>query len=105
MVRGQPSLLAPASELHHKTPRRHVLGLKLWVRDEMGIEYMNAIPFDLVASFEDASPSVPVFFLLSPGVDPLVSVTTAAPASALQPCSRCLSLAQPPPRSPSSLAS
>jgi len=55
-------------------PDRMVLGLKLWVRDEMGIEYMNAIPFDLVASFEDASPSVPVFFLLSPGVDPLVSV-------------------------------
>jgi len=55
-------------------PDRMVLALKLWVRDEMGSDYMNAIPFNLEASFEDASPSTPVFFLLSPGVDPLVSV-------------------------------
>ena len=55
-------------------PDRMVLGLKLWVRDEMGIAYMNAIPFNLDTSYEDSTPGVPIFFLLSPGVDPLVSV-------------------------------
>jgi dynein heavy chain len=55
-------------------PDRMVLAMKYWVRDEMGVEYYNAIPFDLPSSFEDTSPATPVFFLLSPGVDPLLAV-------------------------------
>ena len=53
---------------------RMVLAVKYWVRDELGVDYYNAIPFDLPTSFEDASPATPIFFLLSPGVDPLVAV-------------------------------
>ena len=55
-------------------PDRMVLATKFWVRDEMGMDYYNAVPFDLPASFEDANPGVPVFFLLSPGVDALSDV-------------------------------
>jgi len=55
-------------------PDRMVLAVKYWVRDELGNDYFQAITFDLPASFEDASPATPIFFLLSPGVDPLVAV-------------------------------
>uniref|UniRef100_A0A7S2IQH3 Dynein heavy chain n=1 Tax=Haptolina brevifila TaxID=156173 RepID=A0A7S2IQH3_9EUKA len=59
-------------------PDRMMLAVKYWVKEEMGVEYYNAIPFDLPASFEDASPATPIFFLLSPGVDPLADVRTIA---------------------------
>lgn len=55
-------------------PDRMVLALQLWVGETLGNEYRNAIPFNLATSFEDAGPAVPIFFLLSPGVDPLASV-------------------------------
>jgi len=55
-------------------PDRMMLAVKFWVKEEMGVEYYNAISFDLPASFEDASPATPIFFLLSPGVDPLLAV-------------------------------
>jgi dynein heavy chain len=55
-------------------PDRMVLAVKYWVKEELGTEYYNAINFDLAISFEDASPSTPIFFLLSPGVDPLLDV-------------------------------
>ena len=38
--------------------------MRYWVKEEMGVNY-NAISFDLPASFEDASPATPVYFLLS----------------------------------------
>jgi len=55
-------------------PDRMILAVKLWVKDELGNDYYQAIGFDLAMSFEDASPATPIFFLLSPGVDPLVAV-------------------------------
>ena len=55
-------------------PDRMMLAVKYWVKEEMGVEYYNAISFDLPSSFEDASPATPIFFLLSPGVDPLLAV-------------------------------
>ena len=55
-------------------PDRMVLAVKLWVKEEMGNDYYQAITFNLANSFEDASPATPVFFLLSPGVDPLLDV-------------------------------
>ena len=51
-----------------------MLAIMLWVKEELGARYAEAVPFNLAASFEDAGPATPVFFLLSPGVDPLVSV-------------------------------
>ncbi|MEC7144805.1 MAG: adenylyltransferase/cytidyltransferase family protein, partial [Actinomycetota bacterium] len=53
---------------------RMTLAMRYWVKEEMGVEYYNAISFDLPASFEDASPATPIYFLLSPGVDPLADV-------------------------------
>ncbi len=47
---------------------RTTLAVALWVRDVLGAKYGEAVPFDLPASFEDAGPAVPIFFLLSAGV-------------------------------------
>jgi dynein heavy chain len=55
-------------------PDRMMLAMREWVKAEIGAKYVDAIPFDLEVSFEDASPATPVFFLLSPGVDPVVAV-------------------------------
>ena len=44
------------------------LAVALWVRSVLGTRYGEAIPFNLVESFEDSAPAVPVFFLLSAGV-------------------------------------
>jgi len=55
-------------------PDRMMLAIGQWVRDSIGNKYVDAIPFDLKVSFEDSAPAVPIFFLLSPGVDPVVPV-------------------------------
>ena len=47
---------------------RTTLAVALWVKDVLGARYGEAVPFDLPASFEDAGPAVPIFFLLSAGV-------------------------------------
>jgi len=59
-------------------PDRMTLAVRLWVKDEMGVDYYNAITFDLPASFEDSSAATPIYFLLSPGVDPLLAVRSIA---------------------------
>mmetsp|Transcript_22861 Transcript_22861/g.57008 ORF Transcript_22861/g.57008 Transcript_22861/m.57008 type:complete len:4427 (+) Transcript_22861:2-13282(+) len=55
-------------------PDRMMLAIALWVRESIGNKYVDAIPFNLKVSFEDSAPAVPIFFLLSPGVDPVVPV-------------------------------
>ena len=47
---------------------RTTLAVALWVREVLGAKFGEAVPFDLPASFEDAGPAVPIFFLLSAGV-------------------------------------
>jgi len=41
------------------------------VRKEMGEKYVTSLPFSLPRSFADALPETPIFFILSPGVDPV----------------------------------
>jgi len=50
------------------------LALRMWVMSILGNRYGEAVNFDLPASFSDAGPAVPVFFLLSPGVDATAEV-------------------------------
>jgi dynein heavy chain len=45
--------------------------LSMFVRKEMGDKYVTSLPFSLTRSFSDALPETPVFFILSPGVDPV----------------------------------
>jgi dynein heavy chain len=52
-------------------PDRMSETLSIFVKTCLGAKYTNFLAFDLARSFEDAGPSVPVFFILSPGVDPV----------------------------------
>jgi dynein heavy chain len=45
--------------------------LSAFVRQVMGPKYVTSQPFNLVKSYKDVSPQTPVFFILSPGVDPV----------------------------------
>ncbi|KAL1498812.1 hypothetical protein AB1Y20_014117 [Prymnesium parvum] len=50
-------------------PDRMTLAVSLWVKEVLGPRFVEAVPFDLAAAFEDSSPETPIFFLLSPGVN------------------------------------
>jgi hypothetical protein len=60
---------APVSTVACPAPRP-----RSWVVSVLGAKYGEAINFDLPVSFEDSGPAVPIFFLLSPGVDATAEV-------------------------------
>ena len=47
---------------------------RLYIEEKIGSKYVErtAIPFE--ESFQETGPATPVFFVLSPGVDPLIDV-------------------------------
>ena len=55
-------------------PDRMTYAVSLFVEEKLGTKYIEnrSIPFE--KSFEETSPETPVFFILSPGVDPLKDV-------------------------------
>jgi len=55
-------------------PDRMTLALRMWVMSMLGPAYGEAVNFDLPLSFLDSDPAVPIFFLLSPGVDATAEV-------------------------------
>lgn len=42
----------------------------------MGTQYVEGRQIDFAKSYEESGPATPVFFILSPGVDPLKDVET-----------------------------
>eukprot|EP00961_Rhodomonas_salina_P166218 2239765-Rhodomonas_salina.1 len=45
--------------------------LSTFVKTVMGSKYITSQPFNLERSYRDVTPQTPVFFILSPGVDPV----------------------------------
>lgn len=45
-----------------------------FVEESMGTKYVEAARLEFDKLYEDSGPSTPVFFILSPGVDPLKDV-------------------------------
>lgn len=45
-----------------------------FVEESMGTKYMDAARLEFNKLYEESLPSTPVFFILSPGVDPLKDV-------------------------------
>jgi len=45
--------------------------MSTFVKSVMGAKYVTSQPFNLERSYRDVSPQTPVFFILSPGVDPV----------------------------------
>ena len=55
-------------------PDRMIYAVQEFVKEKLGARYISnkSVPFN--ESFEESSPSTPMFFILSPGVDPLKDV-------------------------------
>lgn len=66
------------------------------MEEKMGSKYVERRSVKLSKAYQESSPSTPLFFILSPGVDPLKDVEAMGeppalfsrhqPAGALQPC-------------------
>ncbi|KAM7123899.1 LOW QUALITY PROTEIN: dynein axonemal heavy chain 11 [Ciconia maguari] len=57
-------------------PDRMTYALRNFVEEKLGSRYVESTRMDLAKSYEESSPATPVFFILSPGVDPLEDIET-----------------------------
>jgi dynein heavy chain, axonemal len=55
-------------------PDRMLYALTLFVEEKLGNKYVQNRAVEFSKSYEETTPSTPVFFILSPGVDPLKEV-------------------------------
>ena len=55
-------------------PDRMLYALTLFVEEKLGNKYVQNRAVEFAKSYEETTPSTPVFFILSPGVDPLKDV-------------------------------
>jgi len=55
-------------------PDRMLYALTLFVEEKLGSKYTQLRAVEFSRSYEETTPSTPVFFILSPGVDPLKDV-------------------------------
>uniref|UniRef100_A0A8C2YH93 Dynein axonemal heavy chain 9 n=1 Tax=Coturnix japonica TaxID=93934 RepID=A0A8C2YH93_COTJA len=55
-------------------PDRMTYAIRDFVEEKLGSKYVAGRPLDFAASFEESGPATPMFFILSPGVDPLKDV-------------------------------
>lgn len=52
-------------------PDKIVHAIRKFIIEHMGKEFVEPPSFDLKASFNDSSPTIPLVFILSPGSDPM----------------------------------
>ncbi|KAM9001324.1 dynein axonemal heavy chain 17 [Sarcophilus harrisii] len=57
-------------------PDRMTYAVRNFVEEKMGTKYVEGRSVEFSKSYEESSPSTPIFFILSPGVDPLKDVET-----------------------------
>nr|XP_006007896.1 PREDICTED: dynein heavy chain 11, axonemal [Latimeria chalumnae] len=55
-------------------PDRMTYAVRNFVQEKLGLKYVEGVQMEFAKSFEESSPATPVFFILSPGVDPLKDV-------------------------------
>uniref|UniRef100_A0A8C3C924 DYH9 protein n=1 Tax=Cairina moschata TaxID=8855 RepID=A0A8C3C924_CAIMO len=55
-------------------PDRMTYAVRDFVEEKLGSKYVVGRPLDFATSFEESGPATPMFFILSPGVDPLKDV-------------------------------
>ncbi|XP_069786102.1 dynein axonemal heavy chain 17-like isoform X3 [Narcine bancroftii] len=55
-------------------PDRMTYAVSGYVEEKFGAKYVEGRSMDFAKSYEESSPSTPIFFILSPGVDPLKDV-------------------------------
>ncbi|GAB1303501.1 Dynein, axonemal, heavy chain 9 [Apodemus speciosus] len=59
-------------------PDRMTYAIRDFVEEKLGSKYVMGRALDFVTSFEESGPATPMFFILSPGVDPLKDVENQA---------------------------
>jgi len=52
-------------------PDRMTYAIAVFIEEKLGPRYVEARTVEFAKSFEETSPSTPIFFILSPGVNPL----------------------------------
>jgi len=52
-------------------PDKLIPAIIAFVAEEIGQKFVEPPPFDLAGSYKDSGPSIPLVFVLSPGVDPM----------------------------------
>ncbi|KAG8226803.1 hypothetical protein J437_LFUL002849 [Ladona fulva] len=55
-------------------PDRMTYATRVFIEEKLGSKYTESRSIELSKSYEETSPSTPIFFILSPGVDPLKDV-------------------------------
>ncbi|NXF34737.1 DYH17 protein, partial [Nyctibius bracteatus] len=55
-------------------PDRMTYAIRNFVEEKMGSKFVEGRSIELIKVYEESSPSTPMFFILSPGVDPLKDV-------------------------------
>ncbi|XP_076777045.1 dynein axonemal heavy chain 11 isoform X9 [Arvicanthis niloticus] len=65
------SLIQKLIILRAVRPDRITYALRNFIEEKLGAKYVERTRLDLGKAFEESSPSTPVFFILSPGVDAL----------------------------------
>uniref|UniRef100_A0A8D1XJX3 AAA+ ATPase domain-containing protein n=1 Tax=Sus scrofa TaxID=9823 RepID=A0A8D1XJX3_PIG len=55
-------------------PDRMAYAMRDFIEEKLGSKYVVGRALDFAASFEESGPATPMFFILSPGVDPLKEV-------------------------------
>lgn len=57
-------------------PDRMTYAVAHFIEEKLGARYVENRTMEFARSFEETSPSTPIFFILSPGVNPLKDVET-----------------------------
>ena len=65
-------------------PDKIVQAVKKFIIRHLGKEFVQPPSFDLQASYEDSSPTIPLVFILSPGSDPMDNLMILAKEHAMQ---------------------
>ena len=70
--------------------------LRNFVEEKMGSKFVEGRSVEFSKSYEESSPSTPIFFILSPGVDPLKDVEALGKCGRHEAASRVQSMETPP---------
>lgn len=71
-----------------------LLQCKVFVKAELGRQYIESPPFDLAGSLQDSLPTTPIIFVLTPGSDPISNLMTLAKAKGMHDRLKSISLGQ-----------
>ena len=103
---GDPSLPQKVPQGNRPSPSglTKCCPLRNFVEEKMGSKFVEGRSVEFSKSYEESSPSTPIFFILSPGVDPLKDVEALGKCGQQEEASQVQSMERDP-STPSSRAS